>query len=127
MVVCRRSPLVMIRRVTLIKAVNLGLKFVLELCAFAALGWWGGTVGRGTVSVAIAVAAPLLAVALWGRWAAPRAAHRLPLRQRVPFELGIFALAALALGTVSVPLAVVLAVAVVINAALLTALGQWEG
>lgn len=44
----------------------------------------------------------------------------------VPFELGVFALAALAIGTASVVAGVVLAVAVPINAALLTAFGQWE-
>lgn len=108
------------------KAVNLGVKFVLELCAFAALGWWGGTVGHGFVSIVIGVAAPLLAVALWARFAAPRAERRLPLARRVPFELGVFALAALAIGTVSVLAGVVLAVAVAVNAALLTAFGQWE-
>jgi hypothetical protein len=113
--------------VELLKAVNLGLKFVLELAAFAALAWWGGTVGHGVVSVLAAIAAPLLAVVLWGRWAAPRARRRLPLARRVPFELGVFALAALAIGTVSVAAGVVLAAAVALNAALLTAFGQWEG
>lgn len=44
----------------------------------------------------------------------------------MPFELGVFALAALAIGTASVVAGVVLAVAVPINAALLTAFGQWE-
>lgn len=38
-----------------LKAVNLGLKFVLELAAFAALAWWGGTVGHGVVSVLVAI------------------------------------------------------------------------
>lgn len=109
-----------------LKAVNLGMKFLLELAAFAALGWWGGTVGHGIVSVPIAIGAPLLAALLWGRWAAPRATRRLPLSRRVPFELGIFALAALAIGTVSVAAGIVLAVAVAVNAALLTVLNQWE-
>ncbi|HET6870845.1 MAG TPA: YrdB family protein [Solirubrobacteraceae bacterium] len=109
-----------------LKAVNLGVKFLLELCAFAALAWWGGTVGHGIVSVVVAIAAPLVAVLLWARFAAPRAERRLPRARRVPFELGVFALAALAIGTVSVAAGVVLAVAVAINAALLTAFDQWE-
>jgi hypothetical protein len=112
--------------VALLKAVNLGVKFLLELAAFAALAWWGGTVGHGVVSVVIAIAAPALAVVLWGRWAAPRARQRLPLGRRVPFELGVFAVAALAIGTVSVVAGVALAAAVAVNAALLTAFGQWE-
>ena len=110
-----------------VKALNLGLKFVLELAAFAALAWWGGTVGHGVVSVLVAIAAPLLAVVVWGRWAAPRASRRLPVSRRVPLELGVFALAAIAIGTLSVVAGVVLAAAVAVNAALMTAFGQWEG
>jgi hypothetical protein len=110
----------------LLKALNLGAKFLLELAAFAAFAWWGGTVGHGVVSVLCAIAAPLLAAVLWGRWAAPRAKRRLPLARRVPFELAVFALAAAALATVSVVAGVVLAAAVAVNAALLTAFGQWE-
>lgn len=109
-----------------LKAVTLGVKFLLELAALAALAWWGGTVGHGVVSVLIAIAAPVLAAVLWGRWAAPRAQRRLPLGRRVPFELGVFALAALAIGTVSVIAGVVLAAVVVVNAALLTTFAQWE-
>ena len=109
-----------------LKAINLGVKFALELAALAALAWWGGTVGDGVVSVLVAIAAPTIAAVLWGRWAAPRAERRLPLARRVPFELGVFALAAVAIGTVSVPAGVALAVVVVVNAALLTAFGQWE-
>ncbi|HEY6526909.1 MAG TPA: DUF2568 domain-containing protein [Solirubrobacteraceae bacterium] len=111
---------------TLLKAANLGVKFLLELAAFAAFAWWGGTVGHGVVSVVIAIAAPALAVVVWGRWAAPRAPRRLAVARRVPLELAVFALAAVAIGTVSVIAGVVLAVAVAINAALLTAFGQWE-
>jgi hypothetical protein len=112
--------------VDLLKAINLGAKFVVELAAFAALAWWGGTVGHGVMSVLIGIAAPLLAVVLWGLWAAPRAKRRLPLARRVPFELGVFAVAAVAIGTVSVPAGIVLAAAAAVNAALLTAFAQWD-
>src|ERR1700748_2825638 len=104
-----------------VKALNLALKFVLELAAFAALAWWGGTVGHGVVSVLVAVAAPLAGVVVWGRWAAARGERRLPVARRVPLELCVFALAALAVGTVSVTAGIVLAVAAAINAVLLTA------
>ena len=121
------TAVVIIQPMAMLKAANLGAKFLLELVALAALAWWGGTVGDGVVSVLVAIAAPLLAATLWGRWAAPRAERRLPLARRVPFELGVFALAALALGSVSVAAGVALAAAVAVNAALLTAFGQWEG
>jgi hypothetical protein len=79
-----------------VRAANLALKFLLELAAIAALAYWGATAADGVPAVALAVGAPALFIVLWGRFAAPRAAHRLPARSRIPFELGLFALAALA-------------------------------
>ena len=81
----------------LVEPANLALKFLLELAAIAALAYWGASVGTGAVSVAVAIAAPLAAILLWGRFAAPRSRQRLPARTRVPFELAIFGLAAVAL------------------------------
>lgn len=115
------------RRVSALRAANLALKFLLELAAFAALAWWGASVGSGVVSVLVAVAAPLAAVVLWGLFAAPRASRRLPLRSRVPLELAILGLAAVALSAVAGAAAgVVLGALIVLNAVLLTLLGQWE-
>lgn len=108
------------------KAANLAAKFLLELAALAVFAWWGGTVGTGVVSVLVALAAPSVAALLWGALAAPRARRRLPTTLRVPFEMGVFALAAVALLTVSAPAAIAFAAAVVVNAALLTAFQQWE-
>lgn len=110
------------------KALNLGLKFLLELAALAAFGLWGATVGSGLTAVVLAVALPLVGAALWGRFAAPRARRRLPLRLRAPFELGVFALAALALWGAGAPAwGAAFAVIAAANALLLTAFGQWEG
>ena len=109
------------------RAANLGLKFLLELAAIAALAYWGATTGDGVPAVVLAVAAPALMIVLWGRFAAPRSAHRLPVRSRIPFELGVFAVAAVALVIAGSPvLAAVFAVLVVINAAFLTVFDQWE-
>jgi hypothetical protein len=112
----------------MIKPLNLALKFLLELAAFAAFAIWGAHVGSGVAAVALAVVAPIVAVLLWGRFAAPRSAHRLPLRARAPFELGVFALAALALlASGHAVAAAVFAALVVLNAVGLTAFDQWEG
>lgn len=112
----------------MIKPANLALKFLLELAAFAAFAVWGADVGSGASAVALAVAAPLVAVLLWGRFAAPRSAHRLPLHARAPFELGVFALAAVALLTTGHAVAaIVFAALVALNAIGLTAFDQWEG
>jgi hypothetical protein len=110
-----------------VRSANLALKFLLELCAIAGLAYWGATVDEGVVAVVVAVLAPALFIVLWGRFAAPRSAHRLPLRPRMVFELGLFALAAVALVVAgSALLAVVFAVLVVGNAALLTVFDQSE-
>jgi hypothetical protein len=63
----------------------------------------------------------------WGWFAAPRSAHRLPLAWRVPFELAVFALAAIALAAAGQGVAaLVFAVVVVVNAVLLAVLGQLD-
>jgi uncharacterized protein DUF2568 len=74
------------------KATNEALQFVLELCMLAALAVWGAT-----VNVAVAIAAPLAAVAVWGVWLAPRSERRLPASTRIPLQVVLFALAAAAL------------------------------
>lgn len=109
------------------RAANLVAKFVLELAALASFAYWGSTIASGVAAVVIALAAPLVMAVLWGWFAAPRAKRRLPLPARVPFELGVFALATVALVAASSTLAaVVFASAVLVNAALLTVFGQWE-
>jgi hypothetical protein len=109
-----------------VRGFNLGLKFALELVAAGALAAWGATAGSGVWAVVLAIAAPLVVAMLWGRFAAPLAPRRLPLRLRVPFELTIFALAALALLTASTALALTFTSAVIVNSLLLTVFGQWE-
>jgi hypothetical protein len=110
-----------------VRAANLALKFLLELAAIAALAYWGATAADGVLAVVLAVAAPAVFIVLWGLFAAPRAARRLPARSRIPLELGLFAVAALALVRAGSPvLAAVFAVLVVVNAALLTVFDQWE-
>ena len=70
----------------------------------------------------VGIAAPLIVVILWGRFAAPRATRRLPLRFRAPFELSGLALAALALLTASSAAAIAFASVFIINSVLLAVL-----
>jgi Protein of unknown function (DUF2568) len=110
-----------------VEPANLLLKFLLELAAFATFAAWGAEAGSGIGAVVLAVAAPLVAVLLWGRFAAPRSAHRLPRRTRVPFELAIFALAVVALIAVGhLAIALALAAAIALNAVGLGAFDQLE-
>jgi len=109
------------------RSLNLALKFGLELAGLAAFGVWGASTADGAAAVLLAIGLPAVVAVLWGTFAAPRARHRLPLRLRAPFELGVFAVASLALWRAGwVAAAVALAAIAAVNALLLTAFDQWE-
>jgi hypothetical protein len=111
-----------------VRPLNLAVKFLLELAALAAFGLWGASIASGLLALLLATALPVAVAVLWGTFAAPRARRRLPLRLRAPFELAVFALAALALWQAgSLAWAAAFAVIAAVNAALLTVFDQWEG
>jgi hypothetical protein len=110
-----------------VSSANLALKFLLELAALAAFAVWGADVGSGATAVLFAIAAPLAVAVLWGLFAAPKASYRLPTSSRIPFELGVFLLAAIALAACGhTAAAVVFVLLALVNVGLLTYLGQWE-
>ena len=110
-----------------LKATNLALKFLLELAAVAGFAYFGATAASGALAVVLAIALPAMMIVLWGRLAAPRAPRRLPLHRRAPFELGVFALAAVALAVAGQPAAAIAFAGVATaNALLLTVWRQWE-
>jgi hypothetical protein len=101
---------------------SLALKFLIELAAFAAFAYWGAT-----VSIVLAIAAPAVAIVLWGVFAAPRSERRLPMPARIGFESAVFVLAVVALLVAGALLAgLVLAALVALSTALLTRFDQWE-
>jgi hypothetical protein len=76
---------------------NLMVAFLLELCALAALGYWGVHTGGGPLTkTAFGVGAPLLAAVAWGLFAAPRASVSVPLA-KFAVEPLVFGSAAVAL------------------------------
>jgi hypothetical protein len=80
----------------------LTIRFLLELCALAALGWYGATVAWW-----LAILLPLAAAILWGLFASPKA--RFPAGQ-IPVEILVFAGAAAAIAAAgSTPLAIAFA------------------
>ena len=99
---------------------NLTLAFLLELCALAALGYWGVSVGGGLVTkTALGLGAPLFAAVLWGLFAAPRAPVSVPL-VGLGVKFIVFGSAVVALyATGHRTLAIVFAVIVVANGALI--------
>jgi hypothetical protein len=77
---------------------NLGLRFFVELGAYAALAYRGAG-GRGSMAqrTALAVAAPLLAVTVWTLLLAPKARWHLSEPAALVLELVIFTVATIAL------------------------------
>jgi len=76
---------------------NLTVAFLLELCALAALGYWGLRTGTGPVTkAALGIGTPLVAAVLWGLFAAPRATFSIPLAS-LAVQLVVFGGATVAL------------------------------
>ena len=112
---------------TTLRAVNLAVKFLLELGAIAAFAYGGANHRSGQPAVLLAIVAPAVAIVLWGIFAAPKSQRRLSRSARVPFELAVFALAVAALLAAASPVAaIIFAIAVVVNAVLLATLGQLD-
>jgi hypothetical protein len=81
-----------------LRIANLGLRFLLELCALAALAYGGWRLpGPVWLRVLLAIALPLLAAVIWARWVAPKASHPIPDPQRLIPEWIVFGGATVAL------------------------------
>jgi hypothetical protein len=110
-----------------VRAANDGLRFSLELCALAAVAYWGWSEHGGVWRWVLVVAAPLAVAVLWGNTIAPKAKRRVGDPWRLAVELLVFggAVAAL-LDAGQRTLGIVLAVAVALHLALTFVLGQRE-
>ncbi len=109
------------RLVSALKGASLALRFLLELCALAAVAYWGSRVSSSTaLNVVVAVAAPLAVATVWGLWLAPNAGKRLHPPARTLLELAVLAVAVAALLAADEPLlGLILAVVAVANGLLL--------
>ena len=103
---------------------NLALTFVLELAALAALSYAGAQLDNGATAIALAIAAPLVAVAFWQLFAAPRSVKQVP-AAKVAVKVAVFGLATIGLFVNGhTTLAVIFAGTVVINALIVHATGR---
>jgi hypothetical protein len=106
---------------------NLALRFALELASYAALGYWGASVGSiVAVHVALAIVVPAAAMVLWVAFLAPKARRRLEGPSGLALELVVFLGASAAVSvsvSVSVGAGLVLGVVATANALALRALG----
>jgi hypothetical protein len=110
-------------------ALNLGLRFLLELCGIAALAAWGWSVSDALpLRLAAAVLAPAVLIVVWALVVAPRARNPVPQTSRMLIGT-VLLLACAGLLAVAGPvgLAAVFAAANIANTALLLALGGPEG
>lgn len=81
-----------------LKLINIGLRFLLELCILAIFGYWGFTTGSNIFMKFVpGLGAPILFAVVWGTFLAPKS----PLRLHEPWlfllELVVFGLATWAL------------------------------
>ena len=97
-------------------AVNEAVAFILEILALVALGWWGFS-----VHPLLGIAAPLLAIIVWGLFAAPRARYQVSIIAVLLVKDLVFGAATIALFALDEPgLAITFAIVAVINTAIAT-------
>lgn len=84
--------------------INLGVRFILELAALAAMVYWGWQQNDGIFRFALAIGVPILAAVLWSTFAVPgdrsrsgRAPVPVPGIVRLALELAFFGFAVWAL------------------------------
>lgn len=85
----------------MIAALNLGLRFLLEIAGLVAIGYWGFHRGEGALRWALMLIPPLVLAAIWGMFRVPGDGGdpvvAVPGVLRLALELGVFTLAVLAL------------------------------
>lgn len=107
-------------------AINLGVRFLLELAMLAAFAYWGFSTGASwIVRILLGIGTPLVAIALWGMFIAPKARTLLPEPARLGLEIVLFASAAAALVAAGRrEWAIALVIVTVINIALMFVFDQ---
>jgi hypothetical protein len=110
----------------MLRAVNLGIRFLLELAALGAVGWWGVDTGGSILGkVVLGAGLPLVVAVVWGRFISPKASVKVSRPVWFALQAVIFGAAALALVSVwSVAPGIVFAIVVAANTALLERRGS---
>jgi hypothetical protein len=107
------------------KSLTLLVRFLLELCMLAALGYGGFESGDSAATqVLLGVGAPLLAAVGWGMFIAPKATVEVPKAVWVGLQVVLFGVAAAALAAAAPQqLAALFALAVVLDGAAMAVVG----
>ncbi len=62
----------------ILKTLNLAVRFLLELCMLAAVGYWGFKTQSGwAMRIILGIGLPILLVVIWSLFVAPKAAYPL--------------------------------------------------
>ncbi len=100
-------------------AIVLGLRFVCEMAALAAVAYWGQQAADGVAGIVLAEIAIAAVAVVWGVFLAPRRRLETGLATRLVIELGVWTCAGLALWSAGQPtLAGVLFVVAVVTGAI---------
>ncbi len=111
----------------MVRSLNALLSFVLEMAMLAAFSWAGFELGRSPMNWFALVGAPLLAILVWGFFAAPRSRRRLPQPARTVLELGFMLLAAAGLWLIGrTVLALPMAALAIVNQLTLLFAGEFD-
>lgn len=104
-----------------IKDLNLLLRFLLELCALASLGFWGFKAHAGVLlKLCFGIGIPILTAFIWGMFGSPKAAYKLPEVYQWLLIIFIYLLSAFALYSAKKPsLAIIFVVASAVNSILM--------
>ena len=102
LVILKLTILVFVRKgippLSIILHANLLVRFLLELCALASLGYWGFQTGTGPLAkFGLGIGAPLIAALIWGTFVSPRAAIPVHGIWHLLLEIAVFGAAAAAL------------------------------
>jgi Protein of unknown function (DUF2568) len=98
---------------------NLVVRFLLELAALAAVGYWGFSSHSGVTQWVLGLGAPVAVAAVWGLFVSPKAKVDLPRPAAFAIELLVWAAAALALAASGQPaLAIVFAILALVSGTL---------
>lgn len=80
------------------KLLNLGIRFLLELCILIIFGYWGFKSGNSTLmKFLLGIGSPILFAVVWGTFLAPKSSMRLGEPWLFLLEVVLFALAIWAL------------------------------
>lgn len=105
-----------------LKMLNLAVRFLLELCMYAAVGYWGfKTQSSWVLKILFGIGLPVLMAVLWGTFLSPKATRPLSGASFLTLELILFSMGAIALFASDKPtLGWIYIIVLIVNKILLT-------